>query len=214
MKLYYGSTTIIKEPVFGEGNPSNDYGLGFYLTDREELAKLWACKNKEGGFVITFDVDIKSLNVLRIDNSDEKSILQWITLLLKNRFDYVDRIRYQQEIEWLVRHFDVAINDYDLIVGYRADDSYFSYSRGFVSGDISFETLSDALKIGKLGTQYVLISKKAFKNIKYVSHYYVEHNEEYESFRKKTLDEYHELKAKENKYKNTFMRELVKKYGD
>ena len=214
MKLFYGSTTLIKEPLFGQGNPSNDYGLGFYLTDNEDLAKLWASKNKDGGYVITFDINIKSLDVLRIDNYDEKSILQWITLLLKNRFDYVDRIRYQEEIDWLVKHFDVAINRFDLIIGYRADDSYFSYSRGFVAGEISFETLSNALKIGKLGIQYVLISKKAFKSIKYVSHYFIGHNKDYEMFRKKTLDEYHDLKSKEDTFNNTFMRDLVKKYGN
>lgn len=214
MKLYYGSTTILQEPIFGEGNPTNDYGLGFYLTDNEYLAKLWACKNENGGYVITYDLDIKGLKILRIDDDSEESILKWITLLLKNRFDYGDRIKYQQTIDWLVKHFDTPINDIDLVIGYRADDSYFSYSRGFVDGEISLETLSNALRIGKLGIQYVLISKKAFKSIKYVSHYKVEHNENYEDFRKMTLNEYHELRGNEDIVNNTFIRDLIKKYGN
>jgi len=32
VKLYHGSQFIIKQPVYGEGNPRNDYGLGFYCT--------------------------------------------------------------------------------------------------------------------------------------------------------------------------------------
>ena len=37
--LYHGSTKVIEKPSFGEGNPKNDYGLGFYCTENQELAK-------------------------------------------------------------------------------------------------------------------------------------------------------------------------------
>ena len=39
MIIYHGSAKIIEKPVFGMGNPNNDYGLGFYCTESEELAK-------------------------------------------------------------------------------------------------------------------------------------------------------------------------------
>ena len=129
------------------------------------------------------------------------------------RFSYTDRVLYKDVIDWLISHFDVPINDFDFIIGYRADDSYFSYSRGFVNGDISIETLSNALKLGKLGKQYVLISKKAFNNIKYVKHYEVHNDDEYELFRQKTLNEYHELLNKEDRFVNHFIGDLMKKYG-
>ena len=44
--LYHGSQRIIKTPVFGEGNPRNDYGLGFYCTESPELAKEWHAQRK------------------------------------------------------------------------------------------------------------------------------------------------------------------------
>ncbi len=32
MDLLHGSGTIVERPRFGDGNPHNDYGLGFYCT--------------------------------------------------------------------------------------------------------------------------------------------------------------------------------------
>ena len=213
MKLFYGSKTLVKIPVYGEGNPSNDYGLGFYMTDNIEMADLWASQFKNDGFSITYNVDFSGLKVLKLLGTDEKSILSWITILVKNRFDYVDRVQYSDVINWLIKHFDVPIDDYDVVIGYRADDSYFNYSRGFVNGEVSFETLSLALKLGKLGIQNVLVSKESFKHISYLEHKTVKASKEYETFRRKTLNEYHELLDKEDKINNTFIRDLMRKYG-
>lgn len=214
MKLFYGSTKLVRTPIYGVGNPTNDYGLGFYLTDDLKMAKLWASQYKEGGYAITYRINLSNLNVLNIDGDDEKTILSWITILVKNRFDYIERIAYRDVIDWLIKHFDIPVNQYDVIIGYRTDDSYFNYSRGFVSGEISLETLSQALRLGKLGLQYVLISKKAFSSIEFIDSETVQYSHDYEIFRKKTLSEYHELLSKEDKFKNTFIGDLMKKYGE
>lgn len=39
--LYHGSEQIIESPTFGLGKQNNDFGLGFYCTESEELAKEW-----------------------------------------------------------------------------------------------------------------------------------------------------------------------------
>lgn len=213
MKLYYGSKTLLQQPVYGEGNPTNDYGLGFYLTNDQNLADLWACQYPEGGFTITYSIDIRNLNILQLSDVGEESVLKWITLLVKHRFSYQQIIENKQVIDWLISHFDVTINQYDMIVGYRADDSYFNYSLGFVTGAISLETLTKAMKLGKLGLQYVLISKKSFREIQFVSSYPVLHKDDYKEFREKTLDEYHELLRQEDIFTNTFIGDLMKKYG-
>ena len=213
MKLYYGSKTLLQQPVYGEGNTTNDYGLGFYLTNDQNLADLWACQYPEGGFTITYSIDIRNLNILQLSDVGEESVLKWITLLVKHRFSYQQIIENKQVIDWLISHFDVTINQYDMIVGYRADDSYFNYSLGFVTGAISLETLTKAMKLGKLGLQYVLISKKSFREIQFVSSYPVLHKDDYKEFREKTLDEYHELLRQEDIFTNTFIGDLMKKYG-
>ena len=58
MIVYHGSPYLVSVPMFGEGNPHNDYGLGFYCTEDLELAKEWAMKIspklKELGFNTNF----------------------------------------------------------------------------------------------------------------------------------------------------------------
>ena len=48
--VYHGSNIIIEKPMFGEGNPNNDYGLGFYCTETLDLAKEWACSAETDGY--------------------------------------------------------------------------------------------------------------------------------------------------------------------
>ena len=67
--------------------------------------------------------------------------------------------------EYIVRNFSVDISKYDIITGYRADDSYFSFAQDFLNGTISYRQLSNAMHLGKLGMQYVLKSSRAFERI-------------------------------------------------
>ncbi len=65
--------------------------------------------------------------------------------------------------------FRINVNAYDVITGYRADDSYFDFAEAFISNSISVEQLARAMRLGKLGEQIVLKSQYAFSQIKYVS---------------------------------------------
>lgn len=213
MKLYYGSKTYFNQPTFGIGNPSNDYGVGFYMTDSKAMAELWASQNPEGGYVLSFDIDLNHMRILKLADYDELSVLKWIALLAKHRFPYQSRLQYRDILDWLVSHFDSPINDYDIVIGYRADDSYFNYSVGFLAGDISLETLQKAMRLGKLGLQYVLISKASFGHLTYLGAEEVAFKTDYANFRAKTLSEYNELLRMEDRFTNTFIGELMKKYG-
>ena len=66
-------------------------------------------------------------------------------------------------------HFLIDISKYDLIIGYRADDSYFSFARAFISNEISLSQLNYAMRLGKLGEQYVLKTEKAFDQLSFQS---------------------------------------------
>ena len=72
--------------------------------------------------------------------------------------------------EYLLTHFSIPYNDYDAIIGYRADDSYFSFAQDFVNGTISYRQLNTALYLGKLGQQFVLKSKTAFDRIHFLGY--------------------------------------------
>lgn len=213
MRLHYGSETLFDKPTYGNGNPSNDYGLGFYMTDSRDLARLWGSKSKDGGYILTFDFDMSDLKVLNLNDRDEENALRWISILVRHRFDYSSKEKYKDRIAWLERKFPLYPEDYDAIIGYRADDSYFSYSKAFVANELSFELLTEAMRIGKLGLQYVAISKKAFSRLEFISSERCPSSDEHDFFQKRTLQEFHALKEKESDA-NTFIRDLVRKYGE
>ena len=66
------------------------------------------------------------------------------------------------------KYFFVDPSRFDIIIGYRADDSYFSFAQDFVAGAISLKKLSEAMHPGRLGEQIVLKSEAAFQNIRFV----------------------------------------------
>ena len=165
--IYHGSDHIIEQPQFGEGKPYNDYGRGFYCTEHAELAKEWACAADSDGYANHYQLDYSGLSVLNL-NAPEYNILNWLAILLENRkFNVADGLP-QRAKTYLQENFKVDYKKYDVIIGYRADVSYFSYAGDFVNGTLSLADLSEAMRLGKLGEQVVLKSKKAFDSLTFV----------------------------------------------
>lgn len=166
MKLYHGSDHIIEKPVFGTGKVYNDYGLGFYCTDSLEMAKEWAVTSEKNGYANIYDFDITELSVLNLSNT-KYNVLHWLTILLQNREFETTSILAKDANEYLISNYNISYEDKDVIIGYRADDSYFSFAQDFLNGTISYRQLANSMKLGKLGIQTVLKSEKAFEKIKY-----------------------------------------------
>ena len=167
--LYHGSSEIIEKPIFGKGKAYNDYGRGFYCTENFELAKEWACTEGIDGYANQYEIETDGLKILTL-SSGEYTVLHWLALLMTYRKLRLSTPVMKRGAEWLKEHFLVNIEDYDAIIGYRADDSYFSFARAFVSNEISLGQLSHAMKLGKLGEQFVLKSREAFEAIQFVSY--------------------------------------------
>lgn len=171
MHLYHGSQRIVEQPVYGFGKPENDYGLGFYCTESKELAKEWACPINTDGYANEYVLDLDGLKVLNL-NTDKYHILNWLALLLKNRkFDLSQNktlgIRGRQ---YIIENFLPDISGYDVIIGYRADDRYFAFAKDFIQGGLSLNQLANSMRLGELGEQVVLISPKAFEQIKFIGY--------------------------------------------
>lgn len=167
--LYHGSSEIIEKPIFGKGKAYNDYGRGFYCTENFELAKEWACTEGIDGYANQYEIETDGLKILNL-SSIEYTVLHWLALLMTYRKLRLSTPVMRRGAEWLKEHFLVNIEDYDAVIGYRADDSYFSFARAFVSNEISLGQLSHAMKLGKLGEQFVLKSREAFEVIQFVSY--------------------------------------------
>ena len=164
--VYHGSNRIVEVPVFGAGKKNNDFGLGFYCTEDIDLAKEWAVSSLSDGFANRYTLDTEYLNVLNL-NSPDYTILNWIAVLVEHRLFSIKTPIARRAKQYLIDHFGINVNAYDLITGYRADDSYFDFAEAFLNNTITVEQLSRAMKLGKLGEQIVLKSQFAFSKIQY-----------------------------------------------
>ena len=165
--LYHGSVRILKKPIYGFGTTENDYGRGFYCTEIEDMAKEWSTGEDHDGFSNHYVLETTGLSVLNL-NSPETTILHWLAILLQNRTFPITSSLAQDAKDYLLRTFLIDYADYDIIYGYRADDSYFSFAQDFLNGTISLEKLCEAMHLGKYGMQYVLKSKRAFERLTFV----------------------------------------------
>lgn len=178
MILYHGSKDIIEKPIYGQGKKYNDYGLGFYCTDNIELAKEWGTSFERSGYANRYQIDCTGLTILDL-NDDKYCILHWLAILLSNReFDTPAGLALEAK-EFLKKNFMLDYKEYDIIKGYRADDSYFSFAQDFINGTISYRQLNNAMYLGKLGIQYVLKSKEAFNRIVFDGYEEAEYKEWY-----------------------------------
>ena len=181
LTLLHGSEQIVEVPDIAFGNDRNDYGRGFYCTREEEMAKEWACKNGSDGFVNRYILDVDGLKTLDLCDG-RHTVLNWIAILLKNRTFSLNYPIAVNAREYIIEHYAVDTSDFDLITGYRADDSYFRYAESFVENTLPLRSLNRALQLGKLGLQTVLVSPKAFGQIRFVDATPVDKNIYYPKF--------------------------------
>lgn len=165
--IYHGSKDIIKTPIYGAGKPYNDYGRGFYCTQSLEMAKEWAVEKDRDGYANKYQISTDGLNILDLNDS-KYTFLHWLTILLTYRTFNILSPLANEARDYLIKNFSVSLDGIDIVLGYRADDSYFSYAQDFINGTISYRQLCNALTLGKLGQQFVIISKRAFDKIEYL----------------------------------------------
>lgn len=187
IKIYHGSEKIVDTPIFGAGKKNNDFGIGFYCTEHENLAKEWAISSQRDGFANCYTLDTEYLNILNL-NSPEYTILNWIAVLVEHRLFSIKNPVARRAKNYLIENFSVNVNAFDVITGYRADDSYFDYADAFLNNGITAEQLAHAMRLGKLGEQIVIKSPFAFSKLKYQG-FEIAENSRYYILRKSRDDE-------------------------
>lgn len=159
--IYHGSADVIEKPIFGKGKAFNDYGRGFYCTEKIDLAKEWSVSRDHDGYANIYQIDTDGLDILNL-NGRGYCILHWLSVLLENRTFTAEGDLAEEGREYILKNFPVDYRNRDIIIGYRADDSYFSFAQNFLNGGISYRQLTYAMYLGKLGEQFVIKSEKAF----------------------------------------------------
>lgn len=162
--IYHGSTEIVVNPEKRKGKINNDYGQGFYCTYDIELAKEWAAKHNTICFVNEYELDLSNLKILNL--IDKKySVLNWLAILLQNRTFNITSPLSLKAKEFILEKYLIDTSSYDVIIGYRADDSYFAIAKSFLNNSLSLKSLEIALKLGDLGIQIALVSNEAFQKL-------------------------------------------------
>lgn len=176
--IYHGSQQIVEVPKFGIGKTYNDYGQGFYCTENIELAKEWACPVKNDGYANKYILHLDGMNVMHLTKG-EFNILNWLAILLSNRkFDITSPVGNSAR-EFILSRFMPDTTNVDVMIGYRADDSYFSFAEDFVNNTISLRDLNRAMQLGTLGEQIVLLSERSFKQIEFANYEIADYREYY-----------------------------------
>lgn len=210
--LYHGSEFIIETPEYLKGNIHNDYGLGFYCTTNKELGKEWAARKNGKGFVNKYSLRDDKLNILDLTKPPFNDILNWVALLVYNRELSSDlKNNYPRELKYLEDNYLIDVKKYDIVIGYRADDSYFHFPEAFIRSEITLESLNTIFQAGELGKQYVLISERAFRLIKFIEYMEVSEGSKTDYYkRKKDADKiFTDLLESDRYKKGTRLRDMV-----
>ena len=176
--IYHGSQQIVEMPKFGIGKKYNDYGCGFYCTESIELAKEWACPVKNDGYANKYIMHLEGMNIMHLTKG-EFNILNWLAILLAHRrFDITSPIGNNAR-EFILSRFMPDVTGADVMIGYRADDSYFSFAEDFVNNTISLRDLNLAMQLGTLGEQVVLLSERSFGQVEFTGYEVADYREYY-----------------------------------
>ncbi|MBQ8823070.1 MAG: DUF3990 domain-containing protein, partial [Lachnospiraceae bacterium] len=152
IELLHGSDHVIEKPELLHGKTNNDYGRVFYCKKELPMAMEWACKQNTDGFVNKYILNSDSLKILNLLDG-YYNILHWMALLLKNRTFRLSSEIAMDARDYIIDNFLFDLKDYDVVIGYRADDSYFSFAESFVQNGLPLRSLNRALRLGRLGEQ-------------------------------------------------------------
>lgn len=75
----------------------------------------------------------------------------------------------ENDVKEFIQKYKLNTEDVDIIVGWRADDSYFNFASDFANNVLTKEKLDETLRLGNLGLQVFVKSEKAFSHLQYVN---------------------------------------------
>lgn len=161
MKLYHGSTDIIKKPLILDSQRLLDFGKGFYTTTNLEQAQKWALikQNRMGenaqAYVSEFFIDDKvielpSFHVKRFKSADE----EWLDFVVRNRKENY-------------------LHPFDMVIGAVANDTLYKTLTLYETGILTKTETIVRLKIHKLFDQISFHSQKIINHISFVESFHL-----------------------------------------
>lgn len=153
--LYHGSKSGIQGAIAPISRDSCDFGKGFYMgTDRNQPLTL-IC-NYPNAKIYTLSVELSELKILNVEVG-----IDWALLVAYNR-GKMEHVKNSS----IYNRFANLSEEYDMIVGYIANDRMFVVLDRFFNGEITDLALINSLSALKLGKQYAALTEKACQKIK------------------------------------------------
>lgn len=182
--LYHSASRIVRDPAQNISSPWQDFVPGFSCTESLTLAKERAVGHNRDGYVSVYVLDTVGLSVLDLSQG---TVLRWVAVLLQHRIlDLLGPLAAEAQ-DYLKAHYALDLSPYDIITGYPADGSYFSFAQDFLNNNISCEQLSRALQSGTLGQQIMLKSEAAIARLQFMGYEVVPHREWYQKRQQRDL---------------------------
>ena len=110
-------------------------------------------------------------------------------------------LNYQRELDYLEKNYYIDVSQYDIVIGYRADDNYYQFPQALIRSEILIESLEEIFKLGELGKQYVLVSQRALNRLHFLNSYNSQMNYREYHNRKKHADSVYQSILENDRYK-------------
>ena len=148
MKIYHGSDRSVPKPLalYEYANAKTDFGIGFYTTQDDRMAKKWAC-GKVPPFLNTYEVDLSCLRVKKLKPDKE-----WLNLVVANRTADMAMLPFNPD-------------DYDVIIGPTADDRMFTILELYLDGFVSAENAIKIMNCLHLSDQIVFKTQQGIDDV-------------------------------------------------
>ena len=153
MILYHGSNLTVSKPRLLDNQRALDFGTGFYLTSSSEQAGKWARsvtkRRREGNptlNVFAYDKDADSKLKVKVFHKPDS---EWLDFVVANRKG------------------EIAVTEYDIIIGPVANDSTIPVINAYIDGFIPKDLAIERLLPQKLTDQYVFASEIALTYLQF-----------------------------------------------
>lgn len=139
MRVFHGSTIVIKQPLVAAGRKRLDFGQGFYVTDIKQQADSWAERmqriREEDGIVNVYELDMEKVwenyRYYKFEHYDNA----WLQFIVANRMGRLD------------------VEKYDVIEGGVANDRVIDTVEAYMSNMMTLETALGELSKHKPNNQ-------------------------------------------------------------
>ena len=144
MKIYHGSTDIVKNTEIRITKYNKDFYYGFYCTLYEEQARRWATRFGDGYINIYEYTENPKLRLLKFEEMTE----EWLDFIVECRSG--------------------KSHNYDIVEGPMADDQIYNYVQDYLDKRISREQFWSLAKFKKPTHQISFHTVEALKTISFI----------------------------------------------